>query len=64
MIPAPRLEMKSKDLGERYGLGQEQRISLGREIERLYDPNPEIFVCNEDGFIAWLHFCIFTCEGR
>jgi len=56
--------MKSKDLGERYGLGQEQRISLGREIERLYDPNPEIFVCNEDGFIAWLHFCIFTCEGR
>lgn len=62
-IPAPRLEMRSLDLGERYGLGPEQRISLGREIERLYDPNPEIFVCCKDGFIAWLHFCIFTCEA-
>ncbi len=63
VIPAPRLEMRSLDLGERYGLGPEQRISLGREIGQLYDPSPETFVCNEDGFIAWLHFSIFTCEA-
>jgi SAM-dependent methyltransferase len=63
VIPAPRLEMRSLDLGERYGLSPAQRAFLGREIGRLYDPSPEIFVSSEDGFIAWLHFCIFTCEA-
>lgn len=63
VIPVPKLEMRSLDLGERYGLGPEQRVSLGQEIRRLYDPSPEIFVCSEDGFIAWLHFGIFTCEA-
>jgi len=63
VIPAPRLEMRSLDLGERYGLDQVQRVSLGREIERLFELSPELFVCSEDGFIAWLHFSIFTCEA-
>jgi SAM-dependent methyltransferase len=63
IIPAPGLEMGSDDLGERYGLSLEQRASIGKEIERLFGQNREVFVCNGGEFIVRLHTTIFVCEA-
>ncbi|VVB68362.1 Uncharacterised protein [uncultured archaeon] len=35
-----------------------------RAIERIYRPAREVFLCSEDGFVAWLHYGIFNCERR
>lgn len=62
VIPAPNLEMSSVDLGERYGLSSEQRASIGREIERLFGRDRDVFTFNGNEFKANLHSAIFTCE--
>lgn len=63
VIPAPRLEMNSVELGERYGLSPEQMASIGREIERLFGPIQEVFECSGNEFKACLHASIFSCEA-
>lgn len=63
VIPAPRLEMISIELGERYGLSPEQRGSIGREIEKLFGRNMDVSECDGNGFKAFLHASIFTCEA-
>ncbi len=63
VIPAPKLEMSSVEMGERYGLSPEQRASIGREIERLFGLNRDVFTFNGNEFNAFLHASIFTCEA-
>lgn len=62
VVPAPRLEMSSVELGERYGLSSEHMASIGREIERLFGRNVEVFAFSGNEFKACLHASIFSCE--
>ncbi len=61
VVPAPKLEMNSVELGERYGLGPEQMGSIGREIERIFGKQ-EVFMLFGMEFKACLHSWIFICE--
>lgn len=62
VLPAPGLGMSSADLGERYGFGPEQKISIGQEIEMLFGKR-EVFVFDGVEFKAHLEASIFNCEA-
>ncbi len=61
--PAPPLQMSSADLGERYGLGPEEKAAIGREIMEKFGCGQKIFTQEGDEFRATLCYCIFACEA-
>lgn len=61
--PAPPLQMSSADLRERYGLGPEEKVAIGREIVEKFGCGQKIFTREGDEFRATLCYSIFTCEA-
>jgi len=61
--PAPPLQMSFADLGERYGLGPEEKTAIGREIVEKFGCGQKIFTQEGDEFRATLCYSIFTCEA-
>lgn len=60
ICPAPQLCLKSEDLVKRYRLTREDVINIRREVSRYFGEIPNVFNLTEDGFIAYLHYQIFT----
>ncbi|MFH0797630.1 MAG: class I SAM-dependent methyltransferase [Candidatus Omnitrophota bacterium] len=58
---APRLCLKPEDLAKRYRLTRRDVINIRREVSRSFGEIPNVFALTEDGFIAYLHYQIFTC---
>ncbi len=61
--PAPKLHLNSKDLSERYKLSSDQVEFIRSEVERYYGQRGDIFIINNSGFDAWLHYRIFICKA-
>jgi SAM-dependent methyltransferase len=61
--PARNLHLSSKDLSERYGLNPQEIRMVQKEVEKQYGQKPDVFIRNDDGFDAWLHYCIFVCRA-
>ena len=62
--PAPKIHLSSQDLSERYGLDPQEIELVQNEVESLYGQKPDVFIRNDAGFDAWLHYCIFVCKAR
>ena len=61
--PAPKIHLSSQDLSERYGLDPQEIELVQNEVESLYGQKPDVFIRNDAGFDAWLHYCIFVCKA-
>ncbi|RPJ63812.1 MAG: class I SAM-dependent methyltransferase [Dehalococcoidia bacterium] len=63
ICPAPILILKSADLAERYHLSDQEISSIGEEISHRFGETPEVFIRQNDGYAAYLHYEIFTCRA-
>jgi hypothetical protein len=61
--PAPALPLEAADLAERYGLARDEVAALGTELEHQCGRIPEVFLPRPEGFMAYLHYHIFTCRA-
>ena len=61
--PAPALCLKSSELAERYHLSAEDIAQIVKEIGRKHH-RPAVFVPEESGFTAFLHYRVFTCRAK
>jgi SAM-dependent methyltransferase len=61
--PAPPLALASSELMERYRLEAEELPSIRDELLGEYGAVPGVFEPGGEGFVAWLHYVIFTCEA-
>jgi SAM-dependent methyltransferase len=62
--PAPPLRLDSGDLAERYELSAAQVASIREEVVREFGERPGVFSSAGEGFTAWLHYSIFTCQVK
>lgn len=61
--PAPSLCLKSGELAERYNLTTEDTARISTEVGRKHH-RLAVFVPEDSGFAAFLHYRIFTCRAR
>jgi SAM-dependent methyltransferase len=62
--PAPPLALTSSELMERYRLKAEELPSIRDELLGEYGNVPGVFEPSGEGFVARLHYAIFTCQAR
>lgn len=61
--PAPRLMLARNELEERYRVGEKAMAALEEKIMREFGPVDGIFHPSPEGFTAYLHYSIFTCQA-
>jgi SAM-dependent methyltransferase len=59
--PAMALPLTSKELGRRYGLGKDRLFEIRDDLAGTFGERKEVFSLRPGGFIAYLHYRIFTC---
>jgi cyclopropane fatty-acyl-phospholipid synthase-like methyltransferase len=60
--PAPSLRMTSRDLAERYDLNSADIANINKALGNKSN-RPDVFVCENPEFTAYLHYQIFTCRA-
>jgi SAM-dependent methyltransferase len=60
---APPLRLDSCDLAERYELSAAQVASIREVVGQKFGERPGVFTSAGDGFTAWLHYSIFSCQA-
>lgn len=59
--PAPALPLTSEELGKRYGLSKHRLLQIRDELVDRFGDKENVFSLTPDGFVAYLHYRIFTC---
>ena len=61
VTPAVALPLTSRELGRRYGLSKSRLLQIRDELADRFGERKNVFSFASDGFIANLHYRIFTC---
>lgn len=60
---APPLLLTLGELSRRYGVSRKEMDGIGREILGKYGQTDGVFESSTDGFRAYLHYRVFTCQA-
>ena len=63
VAPAPPLRLDSASLAERYRLTPKQVAAIRDELAEQYGDLKSVFCPEPDGFTAWLHYHVLTCQA-
>ena len=61
--PAPALPLDSRELTDRYAQTAPDIAAIRAQLRDQFGATPGVFVPREDGFVAYLHYHIFTCQA-
>ncbi|MFA5322233.1 MAG: class I SAM-dependent methyltransferase [Smithella sp.] len=63
MFPAPQLKLTSSELGLRYGLDSQALTKICNRIIREFGETENVFQWEQNGFTAYLHYCICIAKA-